>query len=189
MLKPWHLMDCFAALNITLPLSGASEWGQSLLALSDEVGRSGQYKHYVNWCIRTNDQSCVVVLFLSRTVLCHCWRWRVAHISAMQTYLLCTQTKCQAVCHSLEKNCWDSSSHAAATCIYLCQQRRRARGELRWNIVKCSARHKQTEQCEKSDCLRWSGCFSPFRHLAYCRLQSGNDGWRRKQFCLFVCLN
>lgn len=45
MLKPWHLMDCFAALNITLPLSGASEWGQSLLALSDEVGRSGQYKH------------------------------------------------------------------------------------------------------------------------------------------------
>lgn len=162
MLKPWHLMDCFAALNITLPVSVcASEWGQSLLALSDEVGRSGQYKRMSTDAFEQT----------ASPVFCFGVFWAEQSSATAEgeewlTYQPCRHIYCA---HRLNvkqfvicwKNCWDSSSQAAATCIYLCQQRRRAWGELRWNIVKCSARHKQTEQCEKMTVSDEAGVFHP----------------------------
>lgn len=65
----------------------------------------------------------------------------MGHISAMQTYLLCTQTKSQAVCHLLEKKNAEISLHKQQPPAFIhvskdVELRRKVKTEQHWNRLQ-----------------------------------------------------
>lgn len=80
----------------------------------------------------------------------NCWGI-VCHISAMSTYLLCTQTKCQVVCYMLEKLLRPLLAQPAF--IFDSKAWRKLRRNYLLHIFvccECSARHNKTENVTKA---------------------------------------
>ena len=117
----------------------------------------------------------------------------------MQTYLLCTQTKCQEVFLFFFFICWkkncQTSLHKRQPPAFICvskDTKLKESSDENKHIFKCSARHKQREPTAKSKMKDERGCSPPFTHLLKVIKQKKkklhkpcSHGWNHKQFFFF----